>query len=118
MPVTMRITKAGIVILLKRLPILTMSATSSSSDLVYDLRTGTRTIPMKIEPPTHIEEHMRCTHNTRPSTTAIIIFRYLPHILLMRQPKGFNHLLESANLNLIIGRRRIALIGAIAAVAL
>lgn len=36
----------------------------------------------------------------------------------MRQPKGFNHLLESANLNLIIGHRRIALIGAIAAVAL
>jgi hypothetical protein len=36
---------------------------------------------MKIDPPTHIEAHIRCTHVTRPSATAIcgimIISRYI-----------------------------------------
>jgi hypothetical protein len=73
MPVAIRATKAGTVTLLKRLPTLTMSATISSRDFVYDLRTGTSTRPRKIEPPTHIEEHIKCTHITRPSVTAIII---------------------------------------------
>src|ERR671928_981723 len=77
MPVAIRIAKAGTVILLNRLPTLTMSVTSSSSDFVYDLRTGTSTTPIKIEPPTHIEAHIKCTHVTRPSATAIIIFSLL-----------------------------------------
>src|SRR5918998_4614114 len=74
MPLAIKAANAGTVILLNRLPILTISATISSSDLVCDLRTGTSTIPRKIEPPTHIDAPIRCTHMTRPSATAMMIF--------------------------------------------
>src|SRR5881397_2540183 len=75
MPVAINMPNAGTVILLNRRPTLTMSATSSSIDFVCDFKTGTRTTPIKIEPPTHIEAHMRCTHVTRLSVSVINIWR-------------------------------------------
>src|SRR6266511_3356385 len=81
MPLAIRAAKAGTVTLLKRLPTLTISATISSSVLVCDLRTGTRISPIKIEPPTHIEAHIKWTHVMRPSATAIIIFTFSQYII-------------------------------------
>jgi hypothetical protein len=93
--------KAGTVILLNRLPIFTISATSSSTDFVYDFKTGTSTTPIKSEPPTHIEAHIRCTQVTRPSATAIEPLSSLCYIIdaankaahaMNLSQKGFNQL--------------------------
>src|SRR5919199_6980040 len=99
MPVAIRAAKAGTVTLLKRLPTLTINPTISSSDFVYDLRTGTSTSPIKIEPPTHIEEHTKCIHIMRPSTTAIIIHVFSQYIIdaAIHTIKALSSILYSVN---------------------
>ena len=93
-PVIIKMPKDGIAILLNCLPILIISTTRSSTVLVIVLSIGERTMPRKIEPPTHIEAQVRCNHMIRLSVKAISLTNdvswYIIHAARIR--KGFNSL--------------------------
>jgi hypothetical protein len=72
MPVIIKIPKDGIAILLNCLPILIISAIRSSTVIVMILSIGERTIPTKIDPPTHIEAQVRCNHMIKLSARTIL----------------------------------------------
>jgi hypothetical protein len=86
--------KDGIAILLNCLPILIISATRSSTVFVTVFSIGERTMPRKIEPPTHIEAQVKCNHMIRLSVKAISFTNgglwYIIHAARIR--KGFNSL--------------------------
>src|ERR687887_1595087 len=86
MPVIIKIPKDGIAILLNCLPTLIISTTRSSTVFVIVLSIGERIMPMKIDPPTHIEAQIRCNHMMRLSARTIpyvVIFHV--YILFMLQ---------------------------------
>src|SRR5919109_1709332 len=87
MPVIIKIPKDGIAILLNCLPTLIISTTRSSTVFVIVLSIGERIMPMKIDPPTHIEAQIRCNHMMRLSARTIpyvVIFHvYILHAARM-----------------------------------
>jgi len=73
-PVAIRIAKEGIAILLNFLPTRIIIVTLSSTDSEMVFKSGAKTIPMKIEPPTQMEAETRCAHISRASKTGMSVY--------------------------------------------